>query len=320
MDYMVQMAKGLDEQTVAEAVAKCKHAVIEPKLDGWRGIVTKQDGVARLFKPSRHKDKAAIEYTAQVPELMALMAHLPDGTILDGELVKQRFDAETGLYVNDFHGIQTAMATDVNGKKQIQQRHAREQLQFVAFDAIQIDGNDIAAQPLSKRHELLVLVIDAYGIRQASNGMVTVIAQMDATQEVCDDLVNLGMEGVVVKDTTKPYGFGKRGHGWFKIKATRTIDCVVMEVVMDGKGQHLGKAGKMVVGQFLAGELTKVAKVNCLNNAQRDEATKHPERFVGRVIEVKIYGWDKDGPRHPTPMRFRDDKDATPEECAYARI
>lgn len=321
MDFMVMMAKGLPEQTVAEAVARCKSAVIEPKLDGWRIIVEKKGGVLRIFKPNRDKKKAPIEYTAQVPELVALLAHLPDNTVLDGELVKQSYDAVAGRWINDFHGIQTAMASIVGGPKGLQQELARRDLQFVAFDALEIDGTDISGQPMRERYRLLTLLLEATGILAAAHGgVVQVITQMPATQDVYEDLTKMGMEGVVVKDTEAVYGFNKRGYGWFKIKATRTIDCAVMDVLIDGKGQHVGKAGRMVVGQWKDGELVEVAKVNCLNNQQRIEATVNPDAFVGRVLEVKIYGWDKDGPRHPTPMRFRDDKNATPEECAYARI
>lgn len=91
---------------------------------------------------------------------------------------------------------------------------------------------------------------------------------------------------------------------------------------MDGKGRNEGLAGRMVVGQYQelgdVVELVKVCVVNCLNDKQRADATAHPEKYEGQVIEVKIYGWDKDGPRHPTPLRFREDK--TPAECVLSRV
>lgn len=313
---MVQMAKGLDPQTVAAAVAKCKDAVMEPKLDGWRGIVVVEEERARLYKPSRHKSKAAIEYTEQVPELLTELAKLPAGTILDGEIVMQSFDAETGLWSSDFHGIQTAMASGVDGPKAMAQKLARQKLQFVAFDVLVMgdgaDALDLSGQPFSRRRTILEQLHGAYAL---NTNLVQVIAQFDATQEIHDDLVGMGMEGTVIKCRTATYAFAKRGYGWFKIKSTRTMDTVVMQVVMDGKGQHAGLAGRMTVGQYKDGELVQVATVNCLNNAQRLEATNFPERFEGTVLEVKIYGWDKDGPRHPTPLRFRADRDA--ESCIY---
>lgn len=316
IDFLPQMAKGLPDQTVAAAAAKCKSPVIEPKLDGWRGLVyVDESGAVRIFKPSRHKDKASIEYTAQVPELVAAMGNLPADTILDGEIVAQSFDAEEGIWVNDFHLVQTAMASDINGKKAIAQKAARLQLQFVAFDVLRIGGTQVSSRPLRERREVLQSTLEAYSI---STSWVQLIIQLPATQQDHDDLVALGMEGSVIKDLDAPYAFAKRGHGFFKIKTTRTIDCVVMDVLQDGKGQHVGLAGRMVVGQWRDGELVEVAKVNCLNNQHRAEATHQPERFVGQVLEVKIYGWiDGDAPRHPTPLRFREDKPA--DACLWAQ-
>lgn len=304
MDFMVQMAKDVG-QTVDATLAKAKlhHAILEPKYDGWRCVVIRTAEGVNVYKPSRSKSVAAKKYNGKLPELEADLMKLPVGTIFDGELVAIEFDGER--YVNDFFRIHTVMRSNETRAEQ------RDGIKFVAFDA---PVGQIAIEPLRVRRDYIRTLIDRCGL-----DMVELTTQLDATQENHDALVALGFEGTVLKDVTKPYAFGKRGHGWFKIKDVRTIDCVVMEVIQDGKGQHEGKAGKMVVGQYLDGVLTRVCKVNCLNNAQRDRATTHPQEFVGQVIEVKIYGWDTDGPRHPTPLRFRDgDKD--PKECVWSKV
>jgi ATP-dependent DNA ligase len=304
MDFKAHLAKDVGK-TVAEATAKCVDPILEPKYDGWRCIVIRDESGARIFNRSQK------EYTGKLPELEADLAKLPVGTILDGELVCMTYDVDTARWENDFFRIHTCMRSNMTIAKQ------REGIKLITFDCIarpyageivRLAVNDLPTRRAAVQH-----LISTCGLQ-----MVELTIQLPAKQEMHDDLVAAGFEGSIVKCQRAPYAFGKRGHGWFKIKDVRTIDCVVMEVDMNGKGQHLGKAGRMHVGQYKDGELVRVAAVNCLNNAQRDEATAHPERFVGRVIEVKIYGWDTEGPRHPTPMRFREDKPAA--ECVWSRV
>lgn len=308
MDFRAQWAKDVGK-TVAEAVAKCADPIMEPKYDGWRCIAIRTATGVEIYNPSRNSDPSK-RYTGQMPELEADLAKLPVGTILDGELVRMSLDVESGKWNNDFYSIHTCMRT----KDITKTRELREGVKLIAFDLIRYDGDEsIAHEMLDIRRSILGDAIQDHRLERVEMTM-----QLPATQENHDQLVAMGFEGTVVKDQVKPYAFAKRGHGWFKVKDVRTIDCVVMEVVMDGKGQHLGKAGRMHVGQYRDGQLVRVASVNCLDNAQRDDATAHPEKYENEVIEVKIYGWDKDGPRHPTPLRFRSDK--TPEECVWSKV
>lgn len=306
MDFRVQMAKDVGK-TVAEAVAKCHKPVLEPKYDGWRIVVIRTAEGVDVFKPSRNSDPSK-RYNGKLPELEADLMRLPVGAILDGELVAMTLDVDSGRWVNDFFRIHTVMRSTTTIPAQ------RTGIKLIAFDIINDGDGACFGKSLDVRRERIESML-----LEADCRMVELTIQLPATQANHDELVAMGFEGTVIKDETKPYAFAKRGHGWFKVKNVRTIDCVVMEVVMDGKGQHLGKAGRMHVGQYKDGVLTRVCTVNCLNNAHRDEATANPASQVGRVIEVKIYDWDTEGPRHPTPMRFRDG-DKTPQECVWSRV
>ena len=42
--------------------------------------------------------------------------------------------------------------------------------------------------------------------------------QGEANQQLYDEIVEIGFEGVVVKDPKKPYASGRKGHGWGKIR------------------------------------------------------------------------------------------------------
>lgn len=301
MDFKVQLAKDVGE-TVADALAKAGSSpVMEPKYDGWRCIAIREADHVRIFNRSQK------EYTGKLPELEQELMKLPVGTILDGELVCMTVDGD-GVMTNEFFKIHTAMRSNNTIPAQ------RVGIQMVAFDVIQVgDSREISQQPLNVRRDWIEAILDVTSIN-----LVALTMQLEATQENHDALVRTGFEGTVIKDPNVAYAFGKRGHGWFKIKDVRTIDCVVTDADLDGKGQHEGKVGRMTVSQYKDGELTVVCTVNCLNDAQRAAITANPEEFIGKVLEVKIYGWDTDGPRHPTPLRFRDDKPA--EDCVWSRV
>lgn len=311
MDFRAQWAKDVGK-TVAEAVAKCQRPVMEPKYDGWRCIVIRDEAGVHIWNPSRNSDPSK-NYDGQLPELEADLMKLPVGTILDGELVALTYEVDEARWVNDFYRIHSVM----RGKDVAGLVAQREGIKLVAFDC---PVPNIATKTLPERREYIAALIESCDLQMAE-----LTTQQEATQENWDALVAMGFEGTVVKDEAKPYGFAKRGHGWFKVKNTRTIDCVVMDVLFDGKGRNAGLVGRMVVGQWKLREsgsgltdLVEVAKVNCLNDKQRADCTAYPNKYVGQVIEVKIYGWDKDGPRHPTPLRFREDKRS--DECILSKV
>jgi ATP-dependent DNA ligase len=305
MDFRAQWAKAEKPQTVAAAVTKCERPVLEPKYDGWRCVVLVTETGVQIYNPSRNSDPSKC-YTGQLPELEAEFAKLPVGTILDGELVALTVD-DDGRWVNDFFRIHKVM----RGKAIPQLVTLRKGISFIAFDC---PMPTIAPKSLPERREYIQSLIES-----CKPANVSLTLQREATEAEYDSWVALGFEGVVIKDEVKPYGFAKRGHGWFKIKNTTTIDCVVKSLDIDGKGQHLNKVGRMFLGQMVDGELIFRCKTNVPDNAQRDEMTLFPERYLGRVAEIKVYGWHEDGtPRHPTFLRWRSDKE--PTECVWSDV
>ena len=96
----------------------------EPKWDGWRGLLSRE----RLL--SRHGK----DLTRHFPELLGL---LPAGTLLDGEIIcwhQGRLD---------FTGLQRRV------------RGSGEQVCFVAFDLLKLDGQDLRPLPYRDRRRLL---------------------------------------------------------------------------------------------------------------------------------------------------------------------
>jgi DNA ligase-1 len=306
---------------VAEAAAKCESPMLEPKYDGWRMIVIiDAEGEPRLFS------RKGLSYTRQTPEpILTELRRFPPNTILDGEVVDS-IDNKNCTAVTNVFGKSTTPALQME----------KDRINYIVFDCIEIDGHKIAADgdSLASRRQMF----DTYSqgpLHPSKLKRIALTPQAPAEQEYHNLFLELGYEGTMIKDNAAPYAFGKRGKGWFKIKATVEIDVIIMGMELDGKGQHEGKVGRFIVGQYQLGELCQRAKVNPYDDAMRNAMTAdrelvevgggraiHPggralytSIFIGKVCTIKHYGVLKDGLRHPTFVKWREDKPA--EECEY---
>lgn len=288
MDFKPMNAKA---HTVEEAIAKCQSPIMEIKYDGWRMVVTVEEDGAHFWS------RTGKEYTGKVPHIEAEIAKLfPVGTILDGEIV-------------DLEDHECTAVTNVFGKsKSIPEPDQIAKLTYVAFDIIQDGEDDVTHWTLTQRKYKITATLE-----RADHRLVTTSKWFEATEERYTQFIADGLEGAMVKCAEAPYKKGKRGHGWFKVKGNVTIDVVVMELPHNGKGKFEGQVGNVVVGQIEDGIVVPVAQVNAPDDATRLHMTSNPEEYVGRVMEMKHYGKLKDGYRHPTFIRWREDKKA--EDC-----
>jgi ATP-dependent DNA ligase len=127
-------------------------------------------------------------------ELRRLGRRLPilhDGTVLDGELVADRFA-----------GTMAAL----QGSK----RHG-EALGFVVFDVPYLAGVDLRAMPWHERRSRLELLARAFEDRVVLSPLV------EACEALGRDMVDGRIEGIVLKDRESTYRDGSRA-GWWKVK------------------------------------------------------------------------------------------------------
>jgi ATP-dependent DNA ligase len=291
IDFKPQQAKGA---TLDQAAKACKDPILEAKLDGWRMLVIITAEGARFFS------RTGKEYTGRVPRIEQELTRFPAGTILDGEIVD--IDDQECTAVTNVFGKSVAQASDEEIAK----------LTYVAFDILEFDGNMTTHLTLRERHTFLR---ECYARLDVDPMYSVPTVWHDVSPDKYTEFVTSGYEGVMVKDASKPYAKGKRGYGWFKIKEMTSIDVVVMELPHNGKGQFEGQVGKMTVGQYVDGVLVERAKVNAPNNEERLDMTHNPEKYLGRVLELKHFGRLVEGLRHPTFVRWREDK--TAEECGF---
>lgn len=161
--------------------------IFEPKIDGHRMILSRCNGVTRLY--TRHNN----DVTSKYPELIS------DGPdiVLDGELAA--FDPETGI--PDFELTM----------ERFQSRRSRLSVSYVVFDILRYDGADLRGLPLMERKSILDRAI-------ADSPTISKIAYIDGHGEALwDAVVERNMEGVVAKRKDGRYHTGKRTDDFVKV-------------------------------------------------------------------------------------------------------
>jgi ATP-dependent DNA ligase len=200
------------EPMLAKAVAALPAAgdyLFEPKWDGFRAIVFRPAGgeVAIQSRDLRPLDR-------YFPELRAALAEqLPEGTIVDGEIVV------VGAGGLDFDALQQRLHPAAS-------RVARLALEtpasFVAFDLLAAAGTSLVDETQATRRGALEELL-----AQARPPLYLTPATRDGAIAAAwlREFEGAGLDGVVAKPLDAPYQPGKRA--MLKIKHARTADCVV---------------------------------------------------------------------------------------------
>jgi ATP-dependent DNA ligase len=201
--------------------------LFEPKWDGFRAIVFR--GGSDLFIQSR--DLRPLD--RYFPELHdALLAGLPDGSVIDGEIV---IASDRGL---DFDALQLRLHPAASRVAKLAKETPAS---FVAFDALAIGGRDQRHVPQRERRALL-----EGALRHAKPPiyLTPMTRDRDVAAEWLSRFEGAGLDGVMAKPELGTYEPGKRA--MIKVKHARTADCVVA-------GFRWYKAGHDVVGSLLLG-------------------------------------------------------------------
>jgi len=256
--------------------------VMEPKFDGWRLLIhIGPNGVNFYTRTGKaHKGK--------LPHIEAAVAHLPTHTWIDGEVVA--LDNNGMPEWGTVQSILGSNGVDTAGK-----------LIYFAFDLLAFNSLDVRRLPLSERRNAM-----GQALTPTANFRLT--PQFPADHQLHDQLVEQGYEGTIIKDPSKPYASGKRGQGWFKLKATDEMD-VVITGFKPGENSFTGMVGAIEFAQYKNGVLTPRGRCSGMDMKFRKQLTADPNKYIGRVISMAYMGIMPSGsPRHPQFKRLRDDK------------
>jgi bifunctional non-homologous end joining protein LigD len=193
--------------------------IFELKYDGWRVLVSRDDGEVRIHS------RRGRDLCDAFPEVAAAAAHLPCRSfVLDGEIVATG-EKETGSF-EELQGRvgQTNPVT-------VARLAVEVPVVVHCFDLLAVAGYDLRALPLIERKELLRRLLPVRGtFRFADHVEGEGEALFAAATEH-------HLEGIVAKRADSPYHPGRRSRDWLKIKAPRTADLAVVGYV-PGKGSR----------------------------------------------------------------------------------
>jgi len=198
--------------------------LVEWKWDGIRAQLVKRDG--RLWLWSRGEELI----TERFPELHELAEALPDGSVLDGELVAWKEPA-TGsgavFGIQPFALLQQRIGRKTLSKKLLEEVPAA----LLAYDLLEWRGEDWRSRPQDERRARLELLVAEVGdARLQLSPQLTgrdwqdFARQREASRE-------LGVEGMMLKRRDSLYGVGRtRDLGlWWKWKIDPfSVDAVLI--------------------------------------------------------------------------------------------
>ena len=186
---------------------------VEWKYDGIRGQIVKRAGQVWVW--SRGEELV----TERFPEIVALASSLPDGTVLDGEIMVWAGNAPAAFAL-----LQQRIGRKTLGKKIL----ADAPVTFMAYDLLEVASQDIRMQPQRARRKLLEHTL--VGSELKLSPIECLDSWADFSRLRTESRAR-GVEGFMLKRMDAAYGTGRtKADGlWWKWKIEpMTIDCVLI--------------------------------------------------------------------------------------------
>lgn len=202
-------------ETFADTLGPVEAWQVEWKWDGIRAQLVKRAGQVWLW--SRGEDLVTDRY----PELVQMGQALPDGTVVDGEIVVWRGSAQP------FAELQKRIGRKTLGAKMLRDIP----VVLLAYDLLEWQGEDLRALPQHVRREKLDALLASLGHPAL---LPSPVLRADSWQTLAvqrEQARSLGVEGMMLKARDACYGVGRtRDVGtWWKWKIDPlSIDAVLI--------------------------------------------------------------------------------------------
>jgi bifunctional non-homologous end joining protein LigD len=216
----------------AEAVTRLpegKEWLYEPKLDGYRALVLKDDTHIEIL--SRNEK----DLTAMYPEVVAAASRLnATHAVIDGEIVALAEDGRPS-----FQALQHRSS------------HRTHRIVFYVFDLLHLEGRNLRGEPLHRRRARLPELLGN------DPGMRLLQELPGSAANIVQAVHAAGIEGVIAKRRDSIYQPGERNGDWVKLKLERQQEFVI------GGFRPEGSTGldALLVGYYAGRKLQFAGKV-----------------------------------------------------------
>jgi DNA ligase D-like protein (predicted ligase) len=198
----------------------------ELKLDGYRLEVVQSQKETTLYSRRRNI------LNKKFPYIATALKNLPEGTVIDGELVALGTDGRP-----DFNMLQNF-------------RSAEAKITYYAFDILVHKSRDLTMLPLSERREILRTVI-----KPAKHVALSEVSDQTAT-EMLKFVRSHGLEGIIAKRSDSVYQPGQRTGAWSKHRIN-----LGQEFVIGGYVPGTHGFDSLVIGFYQGKDLHYAARV-----------------------------------------------------------
>jgi DNA ligase-1 len=236
----------------------------EWKWDGIRSQLIRRSG--QVFLWSRGEELVTERY----PEVIEATGRLPDGTVIDGELLPWR----EGV-VLPFAQMQRRIGRKTLGKKLLQE----VPVVLMAYDLLELGGIDVRPEPLAERRTRLEQIVQDLGDARIILSPVITANTWDELEQVWRTSRSRNVEGLMLKRRTSPYRVGRQRGDWWKWKVQPfTVDAVLI-YAQPGSGKRASLLTDYTFGVWDAGRLVPVAKAY---SGLTDEEIRQVDSFIRR--------------------------------------
>lgn len=243
----------------------------EWKWDGIRAQLVRRGGDAFVW--SRGEDLV----TERFPEVAGAMAKLPDGSVLDGELLAWGADG-----VLPFAELQKRI-----GRKKLSKTIlARVPVRFLAYDCLEDEGEDLRGLPWQSRRERMDALLKRAAAPALGRSDEVAFDDWQALAALREEARDRGVEGFMLKRRDAAYGVGRSKGGWWKWKVDPLTVDAVLTYAQPGSGRRSTLLTDYTFALWREGDLVTVAKAY---SGLTDEEIAELDRWL-RAHTVERFG------------------------------
>ncbi|QJD95839.1 ATP-dependent DNA ligase [Mucilaginibacter robiniae] len=196
----------------------------EWKWDGIRAQLIKRDGGIYIW--SRGEDLA----TDKFPELHPFLQHLPDGTVIDGEILSFKEGQPLPFAV-----LQTRIGRKTLNKKILEE----SPVALIAYDCLEYNGEDIRYKTQAERRLALESLQQTTPFPEMFRiSPIITFNSWEELAEIREQSRGMTAEGIMLKRKEAHYQVGRRRGDWWKWKIDPLSIDAVMVYAQKGHGRR----------------------------------------------------------------------------------